>query len=819
MPTKVGATLSVDGAGAFRQAMSNANASVKTLDAEMQKLTASFAGNKKSMESLTQQNDVLQRRSDELNKKLDIQKERLQKLSDAGVDPASASYQKLQADIYKTEAELAKNDQAIKENTERLANNGMTAKEAGEAQKKAAEEASKAQAKAAQDAAAAEKKAAEEAEKAHERHMKAVKNVTSALAAMAAAALSAVGAIGKMVIDVGQEADELNTLSKQTGLSTEELQRFQYASELIDVSMETLTGSMTKLTRNMASAKSGTGETAKAFESLGVSVTDSSGELRDRNEVFNETITALGKVENATERDALAMQIFGRSAQELNPLILGGADALQELGDQAQAAGIILDQKTLDGLNDVSDAVDKLKSTATGAKRLLLAGFAQPVSGAIDQLTGYMERLTKAFSESGFEGLTDEFGRVLEDGLSYISNNIGKVTEMGTKIIKTLAEALITALPDLASAGVEMVTTLVDSIANDLPQLVPLAAQVVGDLVVNLINAAPKLISSGLTLITKLAEGVVQAIPKLVAKVPEIISGIVGSESGGGLLGAIPDIIEAGVTLLGTLANNIDGIVSSVVLMLPEIITGIIGDREKGTGLLGNIPKIIDAGIKLFQALVDNVGNIVLAIVGSLPALVEGLTNTENGLLSPENIKEMLRAGIQLFLGILSDIPQIVKSLADLLWEFVTQFAEALANLGYILWEVGKKWAKRMWEGFIDNWKKLFGSFDTTEELNSNLLIGGDQEIAEAVAKKTGTNLGSASQPVITDSMSQKEIEDVINNAMMANAGAGGSAGRSGTVQTNVYIDKDKVAEYITPAIVDAAAASGRPFATRGLAY
>ena len=63
-------------------------------------------------------------------------------------------------------------------------------------------------------------------------------------------------------------------------------------------------------------------EKLKAFQELGVSITDASGQLRDRQEVFYEVIDALGRIENVTERDAVAMDIFGRSAQELNPLIL-----------------------------------------------------------------------------------------------------------------------------------------------------------------------------------------------------------------------------------------------------------------------------------------------------------------------------------------------------------------------------------------------------------------------------------------------------------------------------------------------------------------
>ncbi len=177
--------------------------------------------------------------------------------------------------------------------------------------------------------------------------------------------------IGSAAVGLGikaaQSADDINTLSKQTGLSTEQIQKFQYASERIDVPLETLTGSMAKLTRNMQSAKNGSKNTQLAFDELGISITDNEGKLRSNQDVFNEAIDALAKMEDGTQRDALAMQIFGKSAQDLNPLILGGADALEQYGEEAEAAGLILSQETLDSANELNDAVDKLKATAVGS--------------------------------------------------------------------------------------------------------------------------------------------------------------------------------------------------------------------------------------------------------------------------------------------------------------------------------------------------------------------------------------------------------------------------------------------------------------------
>lgn len=201
------------------------------------------------------------------------------------------------------------------------------------------------------------------------------------------------GALIKSALDTANLADELNTLSKQTGLSTEEIQKFKYASDIIDVSFETLSGSMAKLTKNMATASKGSGDTYEAFKKLGVSVTDANGELRSNQDVFEETINALSKVENETQRDALAMQIFGKSAQELNPLIEGGAEQLKALGEEAEQMGLILSQDTLDSANELQDSLDKLKATASSAFASLgadLATYLIPVVEGLRDLVKWL---------------------------------------------------------------------------------------------------------------------------------------------------------------------------------------------------------------------------------------------------------------------------------------------------------------------------------------------------------------------------------------------------------------------------------------------
>jgi len=224
--------------------------------------------------------------------------------------------------------------------------------------------------------------------------------LNSAANKVGAVALAGATAIGGMALKAAQSADDINTMAKVTGLSTEEIQKFQYASERIDVSLDTLTGSMSKLTKNMAIATSGTGDTYEAFQKLGVEFTNQDGSLRDKQEVFNEVIAKLGEMSNETERDAIAMQLMGKSAQDLNPLILGGADALTQYGQEAENAGLILSQDALDGANAFNDGIDKLKATVAAGVGKMGGAFAKDLVPAIEKAVGVIEKIIGFIAEN-----------------------------------------------------------------------------------------------------------------------------------------------------------------------------------------------------------------------------------------------------------------------------------------------------------------------------------------------------------------------------------------------------------------------------------
>ena len=203
--------------------------------------------------------------------------------------------------------------------------------------------------------------------------------------AFSMAAGGVLASMGALVAKTAQEADELNTLSKQTGVSTEELQKMRYAADLIDVDTDTIVGGMKKLKKQLEN-------TNAPFAELGVNVKDANGEFRDITDIFYDTVAALSKIPNETERDIIAMELFGKSADELAGVIDDGGAALKRLGEEAENLGVIIPQEDIDKANELNDALDQFKAQSAGV-------FAEIGTELAEMLLPYLPDLKEFLSE------------------------------------------------------------------------------------------------------------------------------------------------------------------------------------------------------------------------------------------------------------------------------------------------------------------------------------------------------------------------------------------------------------------------------------
>nr|DAJ17449.1 MAG TPA: tail tape measure [Siphoviridae sp. ctJZ725] len=414
----------------YKQAISEIGSGMKVLDSEMRKVSSAYAQNADSVEALNAKNDVLERKISTQAEKIEYLKAALQQSAEKYGEADKRTMQ-WQTSLNNAEAELNNLNNQFDENKQKIADSGKEMGNLGDVVN------------------GLTSKLGIQLPDGMKSSMNAMGSLDAsslALAGTFAAVAAAIVKVEKAMISMTKEsasfADNIITLSMQTGQTTDQLQEFSYATELIDVSVDTLQGSLRKLTNNMQDTMNGTGNAKASFEALGVSVTNADGSMRSANDVFYETIDALGKVKNETERDAMSMDIFGRSAQDLNPLIIQGSDTLKAYADEAHNVGYVLDEEALSALGAVDDAYQRLQKTQEGVKNQLAAEFAPYLEEFYGDATQGVKDLGKAIKDSG---IVDAFGMLLEtvgDILNPMSDLSGNRVPALTNALRPLAEVM-----------------------------------------------------------------------------------------------------------------------------------------------------------------------------------------------------------------------------------------------------------------------------------------------------------------------------------------------------------------------------------------
>lgn len=477
MPTaSIKTNIKLDGEKEYKAAVGEINTALSTLDSKLKLLKNTYAENKDNVEGLTKINETL-------NEKILTQKEKISALEDALKNAAreygesDARTQKWQQKLNKANSTLIDMERELRDNTDALKDAGVETDNFSGGLEDLIEKTGEASEEQFSLGDVLESvgdklgiKIPESAKNAAD-SLGSVNIQTAAAALGCAALVAAIVKVEKALIDVTKEAakfaDDILTMSMTTGQSAEQLQEFSYAAELIDVSIDTLQTSLTKLTNNMQNAMNGTGDAKKAFEQLGIAVTDSEGNMRTANDVFYETIDALGKVGNATERDALSMDIFGRSAQDLNPLIIQGSDTLREYADEAHNVGYVLDNEALSALGAVDDGFQRLQTTQDAVKNNMAAEFAPYLTSALEDIRALIEKVGKALIDSG---AVEAFGSILESSVSLLEPLGALVTTILPALslaLKPIVEA-VALLADTMDVLVGMLTLNGDKISTAL---------------------------------------------------------------------------------------------------------------------------------------------------------------------------------------------------------------------------------------------------------------------------------------------------------------------------------------------------------------
>ena len=462
----------MDGEKEYRAALAQINAGLKNLGAEMRATEQDFADNADSVEALTAKGDVLARQMQTQQEKVDTLREVLQHAGEAygEADKRTIDWK---TSLIDAETKLKQMQDALEENNDELNKAGASGSKFQQAMDKVKDSVAKAkeegtgakgvfanlkesfsegkgEAVGLGDAigGAADKLGINLPEGATKalNSLNGINAGTAAAVGGFAALVAAVVKVEKQLMSITKEsaeyAKEVKTLASVTGQSVEEVQEWQYASDMLGVTYDRVKDSLKEITNKMQEAQNGSEDTAKAFETLGVKLEDTDGNLRSADAVFYDVIDSLGNMSNQAQRDALAMDLMSESAQELNPLIEVGSDGLKQYTDEAHEMGYVLDNEAVEALAATDAAQQKLLKTQEAVTKQISAEYAPYMTEALGDTADFIQKIGKAFVESG---VVDKFGSILSSA---------------TQILEPLGDLTVAVLPALDAALKPVATTM-----------------------------------------------------------------------------------------------------------------------------------------------------------------------------------------------------------------------------------------------------------------------------------------------------------------------------------------------------------------------
>lgn len=454
----------LDGEKEYKAAVSEINASLRVLNSEMKLVSEQFKNNDKSVEALTASSDVLSRQILTQKEKIEALQAALKNSAerygeaDARTKRWQTSLNNAQAELVKMERELKANSDAMEKNNEDLSNLDEGFDDTIGSGKGLGDVLDDLTGKLGINLP-------EGATSTLNSMVSLGGELTLLIGAFAAAAAAVVEvekALANLTLEQAAAAGEIQDVAMQTGLSTEAVQRYQYACDMIGVSFDTVASSQAKMIRSMADVQSGSETATATWNQLGIEVMNADGSLRDAQEVFLEVIDVLGQIENATQRDAVSMEIFGRSAQDLNPLIVQGTDAFQSFYDKASDVKDILTDVQLETLAGLDDEMHNVEARFESGANSMALKFTPALQEFFEKTSEGIKGIEEDFAASG---LVTVFGSLLElvTALSPAFEVLGDVLTACSPVFYAVAWVIAT-----ISDALKVVLLTLSSIVNIL---------------------------------------------------------------------------------------------------------------------------------------------------------------------------------------------------------------------------------------------------------------------------------------------------------------------------------------------------------------
>ena len=407
--------------------------------------------------------------------------------------------------------------------------------------------------------------------------------VAEKTAALSAAAAAALGGMVALTVSAASQADEWLALSQKIGVSASTLQKFEYASGLIDVDIKDITGAITRMVGNLDGAE-------ETWEKIGVKVKDANGEYKNTEQIFMETLRGLSRIGNEAERDEAAMKLFGKSARELAGLIDDGGQKMRELGQEAEDMGLIISDDNLERLGEFDDALERMKAQMKAAFTSLAIPVLDALEPVIQKIAQAVSKLAQKLANMNptllkIIGIVALIVAAISPIASLISNVALSIVAF-TAVLPAAIAGIQALGASLASLAANPVTWIVAGIVVALAALAIAIYEVIqnwdeiSSAASSAMSKVQSTVSNGISAVRKFADSFVEGltgIPNITSKVGESFQAMVDkildvvSRVKAGFDKLVDNAREAGKNVLKGFTQGFQSVISSVTAAVQKL--------------------------------------------------------------------------------------------------------------------------------------------------------------------------------------------------------------------------------------------------------
>ena len=380
-----------------------------------------------------------------------------------------------------------------------------------------------------------------------------------------------------------------------------------------------------------------TKEVQAAMDALGISLTDSDGNMKSFHEVMGDLRAGFGGLSEA-ESITMATMLGGQEAMSGLLAIVNASDAdYQKLTDSISACDGAAASMADTMQNNLEGQFTILGSTAQGLALEVYDSIKEPMTDITKLGIDAVSNLTDGFKTGGVMGMIEAAGQMA----NALAENLPVIIEQGLPLIEGFTENLRANAGKLVDGGLNLILKLAQGLMDGLPAMLQHVPQIIINLAGVINDNAPKLLKAGVKLIEILGKGLIQAIPDIVAAMPQIIQAIVSviqafnwgnlginiiKSLKNGIISIVGAVQSAGTGIFNAIKGSIQSLPKALLVIAKNAVHSIVqsftsqpwGNIGKNiitgiaTGITGSIGKVADAARnaakKAFDAAKDFLG-------------------------------------------------------------------------------------------------------------------------------------------------------------------------------------------------------------------